>query len=135
MLHVIDLNKSFGKKDISKLHKKQVTDKTGKRTTVYVKNGEKAKRDKSSLKLKKKYTEISISDLINFAGGEDFLRNKFKTKRAYDKVWDYLHTQQDALIAKLHKDFEEVGQLSGEKIGDWIDNRIDEKLGWIPKTK
>lgn len=35
-----EVKKSFGKKDISKLQKKQVTDKTGKRTTVYVKNSE-----------------------------------------------------------------------------------------------
>lgn len=43
------LEKGFGKKDISKLTKKQVTDKNGKTRTVYVKNGEEQK-DKQKAK-------------------------------------------------------------------------------------
>ena len=57
MLHVIDLQKSFGKKDLGKLHKKKVTDKKGKITTVWVKNGEGSKEKKSEVKKKDAKTD------------------------------------------------------------------------------
>lgn len=68
-----ELVKGFGKKDISKLVPKQIVDKTGRRTTVYVKNGEEpdskgkktSREEKKSAKAEYNKYQKQIFDLLD----------------------------------------------------------------------
>lgn len=158
------LEKGFGKKDLSKLTKKQITDKNGHKRTVYVRNGEQPVTQKQTTAQKElspekraRYEEmlekvkagpnenalfIGSKGMLNKKDAIAYLENKLGKKSVSSAAQGHLesYTPQNTDITK--EDEERFGKqalsgLSGKRTGnnDYEDLMARKKVEYADKVK
>lgn len=71
---------------------------------------------------RKSYYEITLKELIEFAGGKDKIKRLNKDN---DAAYKFLNTKHDELMEKLADEgYEENGEVSTEEISDWVDSNF-----------
>lgn len=123
-----DIEKAFGKKDISKLQKKEITNKQGEKQTVYVSNGQEEDGEEKKPKSEEKKAEprksigsgkVEVGTKIVDENGKKFRFKSAQTLEFYGKDADSLHFESNGKTFKVEtsavKDFEDkFGESSGE---------------------
>ena len=72
--NVAEIEKAFGTRDISKLTRKQITDKNGHRKTVYVRNGEDEKKNQGGGQSENiGVAAVARGDVVQFKSGEKMI--------------------------------------------------------------